>query len=53
MKVYVLLEHYYDFCDTWENIYNVTDNLGFAISWAEGFPATETEWRTYIEYEVI
>lgn len=53
MKTYVLLEHYYNYCDEWESIYGITDDEAYAIVWAEDFPTTETEWRTYKEYEVI
>ena len=52
MKVYIGYSCYYDYCNVWEKVEKVFDEETKAFVWVEEFPKTETDWRTYEEYEL-
>lgn len=52
MKVYLGYQCYYNFCDVFETVEKVFSDEVEALVWKEDFVATETDWRTYVEWDV-
>lgn len=52
MKVYIGYECYYNYCDEWRYAVKVFDDECKALVWKEEFKPTDTEWRSYTEFEV-
>lgn len=51
-KVYLGYESYYNFCDVFETVVIVFDCEVKALVWKEEVPATDQNWRSYVEFEV-
>ena len=52
MKVYIGYECYYNYCDEFRSVVKVFDCEVKALLWKEESETTETDYRTYEEFEV-
>ncbi len=52
MKVFLCMEHSYNYCDEWHWVEKVVDTELKAYEWQERYIATDTNWRSYKEVEV-
>ena len=52
MKVWIGYECYHNYCDEFRSVSKVFDDEVKALIWEEEFVPTDTEWRSYTEFEV-
>ena len=52
MKIYIGYECYYNYCDEFRTAVKVFDSEAKALLWKDEIEGTETDYRTYEEFDV-